>query len=70
MSVGLRIGNRILDELKSAETECLDRIYLDWHSAAALQGRRSSPGGQWAISHADGEGTVSRKEKISDFKWF
>ena len=46
-SVGLRIGNRILDELKSAETQCLEnRIFLDWYSTAALQGRGRSPHGQ------------------------
>ena len=45
-SVGLGIGNQILNELKSAETECIEnRIHLDWHSAAALQGRGSSPDG-------------------------
>ena len=57
----LRIGNRILDELKSAETQCLEnRIHLDWHSTTTLQGQRRSPDGLWAISHADGEGTGSR----------
>ena len=60
-SVGLRIGNRILDELNSAETECLEyRIHLDWHSAATLQGRGRSPDGMWAISNADGKSTGSR----------
>ena len=60
-SVGLRIGNRILDEHKSAETQCLEnRIHLDWYSTAALQGRGRSPDGRWAINHADGEGTGSR----------
>ena len=60
-SVGLRIENRILDELKSAETQCLENwIHLDWYSTAALQGRGRSPDGRWAINHADGEGTGSR----------
>ena len=36
-SVGLRVGNRILDELQSTETECLEnRIHLDRHSTATL----------------------------------
>ena len=59
-SVGLRIGNRILEELKSAETQCLEnRIHLDWYSTVALQGRGRSPDGRWAINHADGEGMGS-----------
>ena len=57
----LRIGNRILDEIKSAETDCLEnRIHLDWHSAATLQGRGRSPDGLWAISNVDGKSTGSR----------
>ena len=46
-SVGLRIGNRILDELKSAETQCLEnRIHLDWHSTAGSPRSRKSPDGR------------------------
>ena len=46
-SVVLRIGNRILDELKSAVTECFEnRIHLGWSSTAALQGRGRSPDGR------------------------
>ena len=60
-SVGLRIGNRILGELQTAETDCLEnRMRLDWHSTTTLQGRGRNPDGLWAISHADGEGTGSR----------
>ena len=59
-SVGLRFGNQILDELESAEIECLENRILDWYSTAALQGRGRSLDGLWAISHADGEGTGSR----------
>ena len=39
--------------------QCLEnRIHLDWHSTASLQGRGRSP--WWAINHADSEGTGSR----------
>ena len=60
-SVGLRFGNRILDKLKSGETECSEnRINLDWYLTAALQGRGRSHDGLWVISHDDGEGMGSR----------
>ena len=69
-SVGLRMGNRILDELQSAETEFLkNRIYLDWHSAATLQGWGSSPDGLWAISNADGKGMGSMSSSTGTWQW-
>ena len=57
----MRLGNRILVELESAEIECIEnRIHLGWYSTTALQGRGRSPDGRWAINHADREGTGSR----------
>ena len=49
-----------MDEIKS--TDCLgNRIHLDRHSTTTLQGRGISPDGSWAISHAEGKGTGSRR---------
>ena len=56
----MRIGNRILGELKSTESGCIETEFILWHSTTTLQGRGGSHDGLWAISHADGQGTGSR----------